>query len=63
MKRIIVNPYQRALVFKNGAYKRMLKEGKYWLWPGEKADKFDMTYAFLAWNRIEYSFARPGVGS
>ena len=51
MKRIIVNPYQRALVFKNGAYKRMLKEGKHWIWPAEKAQKYDMTYPF--WPGIE----------
>ena len=51
MKRIIVNPYQRVLVFKNGAYKRMLKEGKHWIWPGEKVDKYDMTYPF--WPGIE----------
>lgn len=32
MKRVKVNAYQVALVFKNGVYKKMLKEGKYWLW-------------------------------
>lgn len=32
MKRVNINAYQVGLVFKNGVYQRMLKEGKYWLW-------------------------------
>jgi hypothetical protein len=31
MKRIKINAYQVGLVFKNGVYQRMLKEGQYWL--------------------------------
>jgi regulator of protease activity HflC (stomatin/prohibitin superfamily) len=51
MKRITVNPYQRALLFKNGAYIRMLKEGKYWLWSNEKLELYEMTYPF--WPSVE----------
>lgn len=32
MKRIKVNAYQVALVFKDGVYQKMLQEGTYWLW-------------------------------
>ena len=32
MKKVKVNAYQVGLVFKNGVYQRMLKEGKYWFW-------------------------------
>jgi hypothetical protein len=32
MKRVLVNAYQVALVFENGVYRYMLREGKYWLW-------------------------------
>ena len=48
MKRVIVNPYWRALVFKDGAYKRMLKEGKHWLWLNETVIWCDMSKSFHA---------------
>ncbi|MCD2425330.1 slipin family protein [Niabella pedocola] len=32
MKRVNVNAHQVALVFKRGAYQKMLGEGAYWLW-------------------------------
>jgi SPFH domain/Band 7 family protein len=48
MKRIIVSLYWRALVFKNGAYKRMLKEGKHWLWLDESVIWCDMSKPFHA---------------
>ena len=32
MKNVKVNAYQVALVFKQGVYQYMLKEGNYWLW-------------------------------
>jgi SPFH domain / Band 7 family len=47
MKRIRVNAYQVALVFKRGAYKRMLKEGSYWLW-NEDARIYDLTMPFVS---------------
>lgn len=45
MKHVKVNANQVALVFKNGAYQKMLTEGKYWLWNKqvlvyEKAEPF-----------------------
>jgi hypothetical protein len=47
MKRIKVNAYQVALVFKQGVYQRMLKEGNYWLW-NEDAYIYDMAKPFVA---------------
>lgn len=47
MKRIKVNAYQAALVFKRGVYQRMLKEGTYWLW-NENAYGYDLAKPFIA---------------
>jgi regulator of protease activity HflC (stomatin/prohibitin superfamily) len=46
MKRIQINTYQIGLVFKKGAYKRMLKEGVYWLW-NEEVILYDVTKHFI----------------
>jgi hypothetical protein len=46
MKRVTLNAYQVGLVFKKGAYTRMLKEGSYWLWPSERIDIYDITKPF-----------------
>ena len=48
MKRINVNAYQVALLFKRGVYQRMLKEGAYWLWPWESVLVYDVTRPFVA---------------
>ena len=48
MKRVIINTYQIGLVFKKGAYKRMLKEGAYWLMPSESVMVYDVTKQFYA---------------
>ena len=47
MKKVKVNAYQIALVFKGGVYRRMLKEGNYWLW-NETAYIYDITKSFNA---------------
>lgn len=47
MKKVKVNAYQIALVFKRGVYQRMLKEGNYWLWK-EEAYIYDVTKPFIA---------------
>jgi hypothetical protein len=47
MKRIKVNAYQAALVFKDGVYKKMLKEGKYWLGFGETAVVYELNRSFI----------------
>jgi len=47
MKRIMINAYQIGLVFKKDAYRRMLKEGVYWLWD-EDAMIYDMAKQFTA---------------
>ncbi len=47
MKRININAYQVGLVFKNGVYQRMLKEGTYWIW-NEQVFAYDLTKAFNA---------------
>jgi hypothetical protein len=46
MKRMKVNAYQIALVFKDGVYKKVLKEGKYWLWFGETAVVYELNKPF-----------------
>jgi len=48
MKKIQISAYQIGLVFKNGAYKKMLKEGKYWFWFGEIVIVYDITKQFIA---------------
>jgi hypothetical protein len=48
MKRVNVNVYEVALLFKRGAYQRMLKEGIYWLWPWENVMVYYVTKPFVA---------------
>ena len=48
MKHVKVNEYQVALVFKNGAYQRVLLTGKYWFWKGEDVYMYDVTKPFMA---------------
>ena len=48
MRKIRVNAYEIGLVFKNGAYKRMLKEGTYWFWKGKDVKKYLLTEPFVA---------------
>ena len=48
MKTIRVNAYEVALVFKKGAYQRMLKEGKYWFWGNETVKIYNVTQPFSA---------------
>ena len=48
MRKVKVNPYQVALVFKDGMYKRLLKEGEYWLWSNQKVIVCDFTKPFEA---------------
>jgi regulator of protease activity HflC (stomatin/prohibitin superfamily) len=46
MKRVKVNAYQVALVFKNGEYRRMLTAGDYWFWFSEIVMLYDITRPF-----------------
>jgi len=46
MKRVKINAYQIGLVFKDGVYRRMLKEGRYWLRFSEKVWVYDITKPF-----------------
>ncbi|MCW3462601.1 slipin family protein [Chitinophaga nivalis] len=46
MKRVTVNAYEAGLVFKNGVYKRMLREGHYWLF-GEDIIRYDLNKPFV----------------
>jgi regulator of protease activity HflC (stomatin/prohibitin superfamily) len=48
MKRVMVNAYQVGLVFKRGAYQKMVNAGKYWLSNAEVMEVFDMTKPFQA---------------
>ena len=47
MKYVLINTYQIGLVFKKGAYKRILKAGAYWLW-NEDVMIYDITKQFVA---------------
>ena len=46
MKRIKINAYQVGLVFKDGVYKKMLKEGVYWFWNTETVLKYNVIEQF-----------------
>ena len=48
MKKVKVNAWQVALVFKNGAYQRMLVTGNYWFWKNEDVYVYDITKPFMA---------------
>ncbi len=48
MKRVKVNDYQVALVFKNGAYQCVLLTGTYWFWKNEDIYVYDVTKQFIA---------------
>jgi hypothetical protein len=48
MKRVKVNAYQVGLVFKNGVYQRLLKEGNYWFWENVQVYIYDLTKPFVA---------------
>jgi regulator of protease activity HflC (stomatin/prohibitin superfamily) len=47
MKRVKVNEYEIALVFKDGAYQRVLMTGKYWFWKNENVMVYDITRQFF----------------
>lgn len=46
MRKVRINNYEVGLVFKNGAYQRMLRPGNYWLWPWEKLELYNTTHPF-----------------
>lgn len=46
MRKVRINTYEVGLVFKNGAYQRMLRPGNYWLWPWEKLELYNTTHPF-----------------
>ena len=48
MKKVTLNAYQVGLVFKNGAYLRMLREGRYWFWENVQVYVYDLTTPFVA---------------
>ena len=48
MKRVKVGAYQKALVFKNGHYIRVMSEGSHWIYFGEQAVLYDMTKPFIS---------------
>lgn len=43
MKRIQVNAYELALVFRRGRLMKVLEEGSHWVWPWDSIGCFDMT--------------------
>jgi len=46
MKKVMINAYQIGLLYKNGTYVRMLKEGSYWIWPAQKVEVYQLTMQF-----------------
>lgn len=47
MKKVMINAYQIGLLYKNGTYVRMLKEGSYWIWPSQKVETYHLTTQFI----------------
>jgi regulator of protease activity HflC (stomatin/prohibitin superfamily) len=47
MKKVKLNAYQVALVFKNGEYKQLLTAGVYWFWKNESIYVYEITQPFL----------------
>ncbi len=43
-----INAYTVGLIFKNGSYHRMITNGTFWIFPGEKVMEYDMSKAFVA---------------
>ncbi|WP_143309591.1 slipin family protein [Chitinophaga vietnamensis] len=48
MKKVVVNAYERGLVFKRGVYQEMLKEGRYWFFGNEEVKIYDIYQPFNA---------------
>jgi len=48
MRKVKINAYQVGLVFKDGAYQKMLLTGNYWFWGKEKVMIYDITQPFAA---------------
>lgn len=48
MKQVNINTWQIGLVFKRGAYQRILKEGTYWFWDNKAVNIYDVTKPFVA---------------
>lgn len=48
MKWVKINAYQVGLVFKNGVYQRLLKEGNYWFWENVQVYVYNLTKPFVA---------------
>jgi hypothetical protein len=48
MKKVKVSAYEVALVFKDGAYQKVLTAGKYWFWGKVTVHKFDISRQFFA---------------
>ncbi|AXY72607.1 slipin family protein [Paraflavitalea soli] len=48
MKQVRINTWQVGLVFKRGAYQRMIKEGNYWFWDNKAVNIYDITKPFEA---------------
>lgn len=48
MKQVTINTWQVGLVFKRGAYQRMIKEGNYWFWDNRAVNIYDVTQPFVA---------------
>ncbi len=46
MKKVKLNAYQVGLVFKDGAYQKMLLAGTYWFWKNEQVYIYDITKQF-----------------
>ncbi len=52
MKRITINTYEVGLVFRKGAYRRILTEGVYWLWGADSVMIYDLTKPFTPYLEL-----------
>jgi regulator of protease activity HflC (stomatin/prohibitin superfamily) len=60
MKRVTINAFERGLVFKNGAYQRMLQEGRHWL-INEDVAIYDVNKPFVAPVELNILLQDPAI--
>lgn len=57
----MINAYQVGLLYKNGTYQRMLKEGDYWIRPSSKLEIYDLTKPFAPTTELNILLKDPGL--
>lgn len=63
LQRVTVNAWNKALVFKNNRFVRILNEGKYWLVQNETVMYFDMTRPFFPEQGLEILLKEEAIAN